>query len=1031
MRNPLIYILFFCSGAAGLVYELVWVRELIFVFGGTTYAITTVLVAFMGGLGLGSYVAGRYCHRLQRPEKIYGLLEICIGLYVLAVPLLLSIVEPAYRALYPHVASSPWLLTVFRFVASALILIIPTTIMGATLPILVRYVTLQGGAFGRSVGRLYGINTLGAVVGVASAGFWLLPTFGLTATTRLGAVVNILIGLAARTLLRQTAASPSGVSVPSKTKQTTQPAAFHASEGVRKLLLVGFAVSGFAAMVYQITWTRALVMSLGSSTYAFTCILAAFILGLALGSLAIARWVDRWRNPVLVFGLLELIIGLVAVVIVPIHGQVPYMAQYLIRNYAENYNTLLAWQFLLVIAITFVPTFLMGAIFPLVTRSLANVGEDPGAATGRAYAINTIGTITGSFLAGFILIRSNVLGVQNSIVLASILNGLVGAALVIRARSDTGVPIGRRLVVPVVGLLLILAVGLGTGRWDRRLLNTAPYLNRFSIEQYMQSNEIKYFAEGIDLTVAVTQAVGNPDGLSITINGKPDASTNMTDMTNMFLTGHLPALINPNGKAACIVGLGSGMTVAAVACHPSYEHIDAIEISEDVIEAARFFDPYTNNALNDDPHVHIIRADGRNHLLLTDQKYDLILSEPPNLWMAGVSNLFTREYFELGQQRLADNGLMAVWLHSYSMVVSDFQIVIKTLFDVFDHVSLWELSEADYLMIASDHPQKIDLKNFADRFSSPKTRADLYRLGIQRPAQLLGKYIVSDDALRSWAVTAPIHTDDNALLEFSAPLSLYRGTAHDITQEFYRLQLSVLDELVSGSPPPSTTWQAEVANVLTARRIRVRAGEAIHQKRQTAGLRLLLEGYRYNPRDQDIQQYLRETPAALREKFPELKQLRFPVIAPVRGATLAQIASMHRQRAIEAVRTGQTAVAIDNLRQASSLEPDNLKIKLALAEMLVHGGPEDMAEAETILDSLPPESADTGRANYIRAILTVRRGDFDFALELLEKTMKSGQVPLSTITQNKVFTPISDDPRFKALLTPSPSETQPSDSDQP
>ena len=1064
MRNALIYVLFFLSGAAGLVYELVWVRELIFVFGGTTYAITTVLVAFMGGLGLGSYLAGRLSRRLKNPAGAYGLLEICIGLYALCVPVLLGLAEPAYRAIYPYAAQTPGLLTVFRFGVSAMILVIPTTFMGATLPILVRYVTLRGGTFGRSVGRLYGINTLGAVLGVVSAGFWLLPTLGLTGTTRLGATINIVIGIVARALLSRTfgadrrtkeaagavqAGDGGGIVTCPNTKCATPiqgspkycprcgqvlPGPISVSGSLRWLLLVSFAASGFAAMVYQITWTRALVMSLGSSTYAFTCILAAFILGLALGSLAIARWVDRWRNPLLVFGVLELLIGLVAVVIVPIHGRVPYMAQALIRDYSENYSRLVSLQFLLVIAITFVPTFLMGAIFPLVARSLARTGDDPAAVTGRAYAVNTIGTITGSFLAGFVLIRSDVLGVQSSIVFASVLNGVIGVALMLAGRAGAGVSFGRRAAVPVVGLVLILLVGMGAGRWDQRLLNSAPYLKRGSIEDYIKTHDVIYYADGVDLTVGVMKASTDDDVMFLTVNGKPDVSTTYTDMTNMILMAHLPALLDKGGRNACIVGLGSGMTPGALSRYPWYERLDCIEISDEVIKAASYFNPYTYNILTDDPRVRVIRGDARNHLLLTDQRYDLISSEPSNPWLAGSSNLFTREFFELAKSRLTDDGIMAAWLHAYMMSPQDFQMVVRTLCDVFDFVSLWELTETDYALIASPHKPTIDLAEFYRRFETPSVWADAYRISVQRPAHVLGRYITSGETLRAWADPAPVHTDDNARLEFSAPAAMYLDQGPELVHAFFGLQRPVLSDLLAeADQPPPKDLQTDIENVVAARRARVVGGEAAREGDVAGALRVLLDGHYRDPANRDIWQYLVEAPQAIRQKYRtldpaspingmlnELKHLRPPLVAPLRGATLAQIAQMHLERANQASVQKNWAQAAEDLHAASRLEPQDRRTKLALADILAHLGQTD--EAHAVLDSLPQEDPD-GLLDYARAVVAARAGDVERALEHIRKALDTGKIPRHQIETYDAFEALRADPRFQTLIKE--PETQP------
>ncbi len=1045
VRSLLLYILFLTSGAAGLIYELVWIRELIFVFGGTTYAITTVLVAFMAGLGIGCYCAGRWCHRLDRPGRVYGLLEVGIGLYALSVPVLLHVAQPVYAALYAPLANWPWLLNFVRFCLGGLILLVPTTFMGATLPILVRYVTARGGALGQSVGRLYGINTFGAVLGTLAAGFWLIPTLGLLHTTWFAATLNIVVGLIALNLLHQSvtraaqpAALPATDAPPARPARRTaqpdaRPAAPALAEGtfLRRLVLVGFAVSGFAAMVYQITWTRALIMSVGSTTYAFTCILAAFILGLALGSLAIARWADRWRNPAVVFGVLELLIGLIAVVIVPIHGRIPLVVETLIQRHYTDYNALLAWQFLLIIAVTFVPTFFMGAIFPLVIRALAVQGEEPGAATGRAYLVNTLGTIAGSFLAGFVLIRSDVLGVQNSIILASLLNGLIGVALVVCARPAPRLVLVRRAVLPAAAVLAILAVGLGAGRWDPHVITAAPFMMRGTLAA---EREIVYYGEGIDVTVTVEHPKDAPQILTLRVNGKPDASTVVSDMITMQLLGHLPALIHPEARSACMVGLGSGISLAALSCHPSFERLDCVEISDDVIKAAACFAPYTYNVLTRDPRVRMILADGRNHLLLTDQVYDMVITQPSNPWMAGVSNLFTREYFELGRSRLSDQGLLAVWLQGYKSSLQDFQMIVRTLFEVFDHVSLWELAEQDYLMVASRRPQRIGYQEFARRFRMPTVRADLYRVSIRRPSDVLARYITSDQPLRDWVRDAAVHTDDNARLEFSAPRHMFE-VHRKIAEELVARQRPVLGDLVADiALPPGLA--AELDSAVAARLAPMRAqalvsGPATRIEDTIAAVQLLLESYARWPHDAQLFQFAITTHRNLSANpefaahpqlgplLARLGQVRPPPPgAPITGASLPEIAATMRAVAQAAAARGQWAEAAGLLDEARDLDPDHLDTARLLADALAHLG--YSAQAAALLDEVLQRRPQDGAARHSRAVLAVQAGDVETALQQLETGLKWGALKPEKLREDDALRALHGDPRFQALLERAP-----------
>ncbi len=1029
-HRTIIFALFLLSGCAGLIYEVVWTRKLTFVFGGTTYAITTILVAFMSGLGLGSYVAGRLSHRLRQPGRTYGILEVMIGAYALLVPLLFGMAEPAYRSLYPRLSDAPWLLTGVRFCMGFGVLVIPTTFMGATLPILVRHVTGLGQGFGRSVGLLYGINTLGAMIGTVAAGFWLLPAFGLAYTTWIAAAINGLVGVTAIVALRLPAVGPMAPQ-----GQTRAPAAAASPEAavpppaLRWAVLIGFAVSGFAAMVYQIAWTRTLIMSIGSSTYSFTCILAAFILGLALGSLAVARWVDRVRNPALVFGAMEIAIGLSAVLIAPVYGRIPSLIRGIVSEYRENYTMLLSIEFALIIAMTFVPTFLMGAVFPLVTRMLAVGHGDPGAATGQAYAVNTLGTIAGSFLAGFVMIRSDVLGVQNSIVAAALLNALAGAALILLS-GPGGRITGCRVAVPTVLVLLVPVFARVAGEWDRSSLLSAPFLGRNAGTPSDEREECLYYAEGTDLTVAVTRAPRAPDSISLTVNGKPDASTDIEDVLTQLMLGHLPALLVNEGRTACVIGLGSGMTLSAVARYSTYEQLDCAEISSEVIEAARHFGPFNCDVLTNDPRVRILRADGRNHLLLTNRTYDLIVSEPSNPWMAGVANLFTREYFRLCRDRLSADGRVCIWLHSYSMSLPDFRMVVRTLFDVFPEVSVWQLS-TDFLLIAGRRQAPVSLDGILARFNQPAVREDLCRAGLFDVGQVLGTFVSSGEPLRAWAAPAPVHTDDNALLEFSAPRSLYRHDESAITAAMLAHQRSPFDELIA-IRPDDPRHQAVRDRIAAAFRSRndLAGSWALERKGDYVGsLRLLVSACVHDRENTQAYNTVMQCRPTLEQRNPTLA--RSPQVQALLnkadslcpptppsgrrcGTQTADIVRSLRATATDASQYGRWDCALALLEVAAGLEPDNPDVNADAAHCLVKLRRAD--EAAQRLDAVLRIHPEHGSSHYVLAMLAAASDNPDAAYPSLEAAIRLRAATPEQAANEEAFRSLRDQPRFQAIL---------------
>lgn len=937
------FVLFLLSGATGLVYEVVWTRQLVFLLGGTTYAITTVLVAFMSGLALGSWLSGRYGGRIHRPGRGYAVLEVAIGAYALCVPFLLQLADPLYRALYPHVSDSPWILTALRFLVGAMVLLIPSTCMGATLPMLVRYISRGHAGLGRSAGLLYGLNTCGAVLGTLLAGFVLIPQLGLRTTTWATAAVNIGIGVVAWVWLRARAteeAAPQAADAVAparrqpKTKRT-QPAGSASDsigQDVRQTVLAVAAISGFAAMVYQIAWTRALIMSLGSSTYAFTCILAAFILGLGIGSLVITRWVDRWSRPVLWLALMELGIALSAIFIMPIHGRLPEFVHGLVLRRHHDYASLLMAEFALVIAVTFVPTFLMGAIFPLVVRLVGTPGSDAGSAVGKAYAINTLGTIVGSFLAGFVLIRGDVLGIQNSIVAAALLNAVAAGWLLTKSGA------GGKLVAPHaamggLGFLAVLILGTTTGTWQHDILTSGPYIYRGSGKP--AHRQIEFFFEDVDTTVSVERIGKEIGSLTLSVNGKADASNGPADIRTQLLVGHLPALLDRNGRKACVIGLGSGMTLAAVARYPSYEQIDCIELSEGVIAASDFFKPETYDVLNTDARVRLMRADGRNHLLLTREQYDLIVSEPSNPWLAGISNLFTREFFDLCRQRLTPDGMLAVWLQSYSTSEASFQMVIRTLFDVFDSVTIWEAGLNDYCLIAWNGSRALRFEDLAARFEPPAVQQDLYRVALRELGSVLGNYVSGGDRLRSWVQNAPVHTDDNALLEFRAPWDLYSRPHVRISESLLTLQQSPLEHLLE-SPPPDPAVRAHVEATQEARRRRLTGMLQWEAHQEIEGVTALIEAYEADPGNFLIYQLLMVYEGELDDlvaEHPEIRPLLeriealpVPAIAPAGGATREQMTAALKALATQAMHQQVWPAASAYLKQARELMPDDPEI---------------------------------------------------------------------------------------------------------
>jgi spermidine synthase len=629
---------FFFSGTAGLVYEVVWTRLLGLVFGHTVYAITTVLAAYMGGLALGSMLIGRRADGMRRPLRVYGLLEAAVGVYCLATPWLFRAADEAYLWVHGRLQPSTAGAAALHLLFSAALLLPPTTLMGATLPILSRAVVRGGSLAASQVGALYAVNTWGAVLGTALAGFALIPSLGVTITIWLAVALNL--GVAGLALVAERLALPAADAP--ETTATVVVARAEGSDLSRTVVLAvlgGIGVSGAASMGYEIAWTRALSLVLGSSTYAFAAMLTTFLAGLALGAAVVSRWM-RHRHPGLAaFGWLEMVIALTTLATLPLLGRLPDAVLLVLRQTGISFGTVLGTQAGLSFAVMILPTLLIGATFPLAVaaldRGLGRIGRDVGA----IYGANTVGTIVGSIATGFVLIRA--IGIQNTVIAAAAANLIVGMAVLLVAPEA-----GRRARWVAGGVCAaFVALAAVIPHWDPGLMTTGVgvYAEMFvkggaeGLRKFAADRELLFYDEGISTTVSVAR---DPGGTVLTVNGKGDAS-NDADMQTQVLSGHIGPLLQPGARRVLVVGLASGVTAGALAQHP-FEAIDVAELEPSMLKASRFFETENRHVLAD-PRVRVIEGDGRSILATANQPYDLIVSEPSNPWIAGVASLFTKD----------------------------------------------------------------------------------------------------------------------------------------------------------------------------------------------------------------------------------------------------------------------------------------------------------------------------------------------------------------------------------------------------
>jgi spermidine synthase len=794
---------FFISGAAGLVYQVAWGKALGLVFGHTAYAIATVLAVFMGGLALGSALLGRWSERIRDPLALYGAIELGIALTGALSLAGLAGVRALYVAAFPLVSGSTVALLGLRFLGSAIVLLLPTFLMGGTLPILAGGLTRRSEELGSRISRLYWVNTAGAAAGTLIAGFALLRQIGLKETVGVAVALNILAGAGALLLARTRAARTlldSANAEPGSREVIVAEGGFAASPRAQLLLGVTFGAVGATAMVYEIGWTRMLAIMLGSSTYAFTLMLAVFLAGIVLGSALFEWWNRRARfASISAYAFTQSLTAFGALVFLIAFAQLPRVIPPILRATHESFRGLVLAQFV-TYGLAMLPAALVfGFNFPLVTLLFA--GREPGkgnrsAAVGRAYAANTLGAIVGAVITGFWLMPK--LGSFRVVALAASIN--IALAFVLDFTGDAPGP--RRMLGAGLNLALaavVIAAWSGTF-YDRTMatFGTVLYWNlyegKLSIAETAATTDIPYAVDGLNSSVTVART---EDYIALRNNGKVDASNR--DQTTQLLVGHLGPIFHPAPRRVLLIGFGSGMTLSAVARYPEIERIDCVEIEPAVIGAAPYLVKLNRGVLND-PRVHVILDDARNFLLTTRDSYDIIISEPSNPWIAGVAALFTQEYYRAALHRLRPGGIFVQWVQAYSLYPEDLRMVLATFVPQFPQVTMWHGDSPDLLLVA--HAQALSpedqraawrLDRLRKLWDVPGLREDYEALGMRQPEALYAFYLLDDPELRQLAAGRQLNTDDRTLLEYRAPRALLAHHLEDKNRELIlQFQKSIL-----------------------------------------------------------------------------------------------------------------------------------------------------------------------------------------------------------------------------------------------
>jgi spermidine synthase len=730
--------LLFLSGLSALVFQTLWIKQLTLIVGADVHAVTIAVAAFFAGLALGSYLFGRWADRVNRPLSLYGLLEFGAGLLGVGSTIALAHAAALFVALEESGGPLAWTLP-FVLVGA------PATVMGGTLPVLVRVLTEQTGRISSAGGRLYAANTAGAVAGTLLAAFLLIPWLGVFGSSLAAASGNAVAAIGAIVLNRYAKSGAAEIAVPGSVER---PAGF-------RLALVLYSIAGGIALGYEVVWSEVIVQWTSTRTFAFAVVLATYLAGLVIGSAAYSYLSERTRDPWGSFGMLIAGAGVVALAQVALLGNwlspLQVRAATLAFNATGSEPVAMATRFVVAATcVVLIPTILLGATFPAALRLTGGAGQT-GRVAGSVLALNTLGGIAGTLITGFVLVPA--FGPERSLATLAVAASVTGVIAVTRGVSVRPVMRWATLACGIVAIVSAFVV-------------SPDHLARLLASRH--KGDLLFHQSGAGGTVAVIeQGAAGHRFRRLYIQGVSNSGDSMASLRYMRLQALLPLLIHRGEpQSALVIGLGTGITAGSLLCYDGLKQRVCAELMPEVVRAATLF--HGNFDAAADGRVEIRVRDGRRELLRGEETYDLITLEPPPPPAAGVVNLYSRDFYRLAALRLRPDGLLAQWLPLPTQTDSDTRSLVRSFLDVFPYATLWTTELHEMLLVGSPAPIELNAARIVSRFNQPGVSAALREVGVASPAALLATFVTDRAGLERFAGDAPPVTDDYPRIEYGA-----------------------------------------------------------------------------------------------------------------------------------------------------------------------------------------------------------------------------------------------------------------------